>query len=89
MTRSELLKLARLGADSRIAELQREIDGIRRRFNLGRGSSSARGRRGPKAAATGSAPRTRKMSAAGRKRIGDAARKRWAAWRKAHQKSKA
>jgi hypothetical protein len=87
MKRSDLLRLARLGAESRIAELQREIEEIRRRFNLGRGSSSARGRRGPASATAGSAPRKRKMSAAGRKRIGDAARRRWAAWRKAHPKA--
>jgi hypothetical protein len=86
MKRSDLLRLARLGAESRIAELQREIEEIRRRFHLGRGSSSALGSRGP-AAATAGAPRKRKMSAAGRKRIGDAARRRWAAWRKAHPKA--
>jgi hypothetical protein len=82
MDKRELHRLARLGAESRIAELQREIDAIRRQFGgRGRGGSSAR-----VGAAGRAAPRKRKMSAAGRKRIADAARKRWAAWRKARQK---
>jgi len=85
MQKSDLLKLARLGAESRIAELQREIDAIRKRFNLGRGGASARRVRGGQTA--GRTSRTRRMSAEGRKRISDAARKRWAAWRKARQKA--
>ena len=86
MQKSDLLKLARLGAESRIAELQREIDDIRKRFNLGRGGASARGGRARGGQTAGRATRTRRMSAEGRKRIADAARKRWAAWRKARQK---
>src|SRR5262245_19205325 len=83
MQRSDLLRLARLGANARIAELQREIDAIRRKFpGLKRGPTS-----GPAHAAAGSAPapsggrRNRNLSAAGRRAIAAAARRRWAAWR--------
>ena len=90
MQRRDLLTLARLGADARIAELQGEIDAIRRQFRLG-GGSSGRGRGGAGNAVAGGTPaagRSRNISAAGRQRIAAAARRRWAAWRKAKKQKK-
>jgi hypothetical protein len=63
---------ALVGARARIAELTAEIDRIRATFP---GEFGGRGR-----AAQGGAPRTgkRRLSAAGRKAISDAAKLRWA-----------
>jgi hypothetical protein len=75
-SRQELLNLARAGAEARIAQLEAEIAKIRATFG-----SVANGRarhEGPTAVAK---LRKRRMSAAGRKRIADAARRRWANWR--------
>ena len=82
MTRNQLVALARLGAEARIAELQAEIDAIRGMF--GAPSAARRGRRpgaGLSAPATPRKRRRRKMSAQARKKISDAAKKRWAAYR--------
>jgi len=72
MNRQELLQLARAGAEARIAELQAEIDRIRRQFPSGR-RTPANG-----AAGTVSPRKRRRMSAAARKRISDAQKSRWA-----------
>jgi hypothetical protein len=83
LSRDELLVLARVGAAARIAALEAEIALIRRTFpNLGGSAQAAR--RGPgRPAGTTPKPRRRKMSAAGRKRISDMMKKRWAERRKA------
>lgn len=81
-----MLKWARLGAASRLRELDEERSAILKAFP-GLGSRSGPVRRGVTAravdAASGNAApvvRTRrKMSAAARKRISDAQKKRWAA----------
>ncbi len=79
-TRADLHALARLGAQARIAAIQGEMSELHRQF-----PGLASTRRGPGRPRNGdvvAAPK-RKMSAAARKRIGDAVRKRWAKWRKA------
>lgn len=73
---NELQRFAAIGALARIQELQREIDRIRTAFP----SLRADGR--VQASATPSPKRRRKMSAAAKKAIGLAQRKRWAEWRK-------
>jgi len=80
MNQAEIVRLARIGAEARIAQLQAEIDAIRRQF-----PGSARGRAvgGP---ADGAVRKPRQMSAAARRRISQAAKKRWELWRKEHGK---
>lgn len=83
---ADMLKWARLGAASRLRELDEERSAILKAFP-GLRSASGPARRGVTAkaadAASGSAApivrKRRKMSAAARKRISDAQRKRWAA----------
>jgi hypothetical protein len=95
---NEFRRWAALGAQARLAELEAEIDGIRRAFPDLRGHRSA----APQSAGValkrrGRPPQTkvaveseikpkRTMSVEARKRIGDAQRKRWAAQRE-QQKS--
>jgi hypothetical protein len=72
----ELLELALAGLESkrdRLEEQIREVQSL-----LGRRATPQS--RTPRAAAA--RPRKRRMSAAGRKRIAEATRKRWAEWRK-------
>jgi hypothetical protein len=85
--KTDILKWARLGAASRLLELDEERNAILKAFP-GLTSGSVRTRRGITARAVGagsgsaSAPvarKRRKMSAAARKRISDAQKKRWAA----------
>lgn len=84
MNRVELVRLARLGAHSRLAELQRESEAIYRSFpelRPGRASRSAMSTvvRGTVA---GVKPiGRRKMSREARKRIAEAQKKRWAEWK--------
>ena len=85
MTQEELHRLARFGAEARLAELQLEIRSIRAAFpDLRRGASaqdspSARvGMNGSATQLVAKQRRPRKMSADARKRIGDAQRRRWA-----------
>jgi hypothetical protein len=81
LSRDELQRLARLGARSRLEELQREEAAIRRAFPdlFGRG----RGRQAAAPAAAGVARRRRGMSAAARKAVSIRMRKYWAERRKA------
>ena len=72
LSHNELLTYARSGAEKRIQELRAELAKLESAFG---------GRRGRSAAPAGAAPKKRKMSKEGRKRIADAARKRWAKWR--------
>jgi hypothetical protein len=75
LSRQQLLSLARAGAEAKIAELQAQIDAIRRTFGV---------RGGAKASAT---PRRRRnMSKEGRAKIAAAAKARWAKWRKDNAK---
>jgi hypothetical protein len=80
MTREQLFALARLGAEARIAELQAEIEAIQRTFGIAGG-----GRRGRKTGRAAGArmvkPRRRTMSPEARKKISEAAKRRWAAYR--------
>ena len=81
LSRDELQRLARLGARSRLEELQREEAAIRRAFPdlFGRG----RGRQAAAPAETGGVRRRRGMSAAARKAVSIRMRKYWADRRKA------
>jgi len=78
MDKTELIRLARLGAEARLQVLQSEIAQIRRQFpDLG---STVKG-----SAATpikSSAPRRRRMSAAQRKAVSQRMKRYWAAKRK-------
>src|SRR5262245_15982257 len=86
MNQSELVRLARIGAEARIAQLQAEIEAIRRQFPGSSGAGRGRGRAGQ---AGGAGPRKpRQMSAAARRGISQAAKKRWEQWRKEHGKEK-
>ena len=81
MERSELLRLARLGAEARLRALETEVEAIYRSFPDLR---SARSARIPKA--NGGAARgrnRRRMSAAQRKAVSARMKKYWAARRKA------
>ena len=84
MNRTDLLRLARVGAQNRLWELQQEMDGIYRSFPDLRGgqarqTSMSTGVRG---AVEGVRPRRkRRMSAEAKKRIAEAQRKRWAEWK--------
>jgi hypothetical protein len=78
LTREELQRLARLGAKSRLEELQREEAAIRRAFpDLfgGRGRQSPGAARGPRR-------RRKGMSAAARKAVSERMKRYWAARRK-------
>lgn len=71
MNRTELLKLAQLGAEARIARLQGEIAWIRSQFPSSRKTNSS--------VAESTTRRTRRrMSAAARKRMSEAQKARWA-----------
>ena len=78
LSRDELQRLARLGAKSRLEELQREEAAIRKAFPelFGRGRKA-----GSATAATGR--KRRGMSAAGRKAVSIRMKKYWADRRKA------
>jgi hypothetical protein len=81
LTREELQRLARLGAKSRLEELQREEAAIRRTF------PDLFGRRGRQSPGTPDRPARRRrrrkgMSAAARKAVSDRMKKYWAARRK-------
>jgi hypothetical protein len=77
MNRQELHRLARLGAQARMQELQREMAAIVRQFpDLERAHGGVR----PRKRTNGRAKR--RISAAARKAISKAQKLRWAAWRK-------
>jgi len=81
MNQAEIVRLARIGAEARIAQLQAEIEAIRRKFPGSGGSA-----RGKSGASDGAPRKPRQMSAAARRRISQAAKKRWEQWRKEHGK---
>lgn len=77
LSRQELLKYARAGAQARIEQLRAELATLEAAF----------GRGGTRAIGTWPVPekparKRRRMSAAGRARIAAAAKARWAKWRK-------
>ncbi len=77
MSRSELLKLAKAGAATRVQQLREEIEGIYRSFpDLRRG-----GGRNAKASGTGRPAGRRGWTAAQRKAAAERMRKYWAAKR--------
>jgi hypothetical protein len=89
MNQQDLRRLARIGAEARLGELQREIEAIERAFpglrlgGTGRKSSDGDpARRVPKRHG-----RTRKMSVAARKAVSLAQKKRWAEWRKKRERT--
>ena len=94
LTRQELQRLARLGAQSRLDELRREEAAIRRAFpDLFRGRRRPAGRAASSDAETGSVGggrrrrrRRKPMSAAGRKAVSERMKKYWAARRKGSAK---
>ena len=89
LTRQELQRLARLGAQSRLEELRREEAAIRRAFpDLFRGRRGSAGRAASSDAETSGAGggrrrrRRKAMSAAARKAVSERMKKYWAARRK-------
>lgn len=91
LTRDELRRLARLGAESRLEELRKEEAAIRAAFpDIGTGRGGRRGRRAGGAATRGAQAgaakrkrRRRKMSAAERRAVSERMKKYWADRRKA------
>lgn len=88
MTPEQLHRLARIGAEARLGELQREMQTIHAAFPDLRRSVSAEGSTAARVRKNGSAPqpagkprRRPKMSAEARQRIGEAQRRRWAEWK--------
>ena len=80
LSRAELLKLARAGAEARIGQLRQEIDAIYRAF------PDLRSRRGPTSATSAEAttrrkPGVRGWTAAQRKAAADRMKKYWVARR--------
>ncbi len=95
LTRDEMQRLARLGAQARLDQLDMERRAILQIFpDLAGGARRprGRGRQAAPAAAAPEAPRARrsrrKMSAAARKAVSDRMRKYWADRRKAKGKAK-
>jgi hypothetical protein len=82
MDRSELLRLAQLGAQARLNTLKSEIQEIYRQFP---GLRSGRGVQGADAPARRG--RRRKMSAAERKAVSERMTRYWAARRKAKKQA--
>ena len=78
---SDIQEWARLGVTARLLEIEAERATILRAFpSLRAGLTPAR-RRGFPEPAGAAAPKRRQLSAAARKRISDAQKKRWAAQR--------
>src|SRR5688572_2875048 len=88
MRQEELRRLAQIGAEARLEALHREVAAIHEVFpELRRVRSAAAPNpytAGVRSAVAGAVTRRRsrrKLSREARKRIGDAQRKRWAAWK--------
>ena len=81
---SHILELARRGAQHRYEELKAELESLARQFPGLARQGIKKGRKAIKGAVSAvehyieKQPKRRKLSAAGRKKIGDAQRKRWA-----------
>jgi hypothetical protein len=86
LSREQIQRLARLGAQARLEELRREEASIRRAFP---DLFGGRGRRAAASDSAAPAPRKRarsRMSAASRKAVSDRMKKYWAERRKAKNK---
>ena len=80
MTDRSILEAALVGLHHQLVQIEDKISELRRRIR-------AAVKKGPPLLPSLSAsPKRRRMSAAARKRIGDATRKRWAEYRKMQQK---
>jgi hypothetical protein len=89
MTHAELRRLARVGAEARLVALQGELEAILRAFpDLRRAKATETRQESGQRTAT-PVKRRRKMSPSARKRIAEAQRRRWAAWRKKNAKTAA
>jgi hypothetical protein len=86
LSRAELLRLARLGAHARLAELDRERDAIERLFRQGPTERRLSTVRPATAMASEHSGRRRRMSAAARKAISERMTKYWAARRSGRKK---
>jgi hypothetical protein len=78
LSRAQFRRLAQLGAQTRLQELQQEEAAIRAAF------SELFGHERQVASNGGAPPRRRRMSAAGRKAVSERMRKYWAERRKAN-----
>jgi hypothetical protein len=90
MLRSELIRLARLGAQARLTALQNEIAAILMQFpDLQKGRSDQTRTTAPPTGGGDSKPfrQRKKMSAAARRKISVVQKKRWAEWRKKNGKA--
>jgi hypothetical protein len=76
-------ELEALGAQVKIAELQKQIDDLRRRFPSVRATNGTGRRTGSSASATVTVRKRRKMSAAERKAVSARMKRFWAERRKA------
>ena len=81
MTKQEIRRLARIGAEARLEELQREINAIHRAFPDIRSGQPKQPSVGAADGRTKRPRRRRKMSAAAKKAVSLAQKKRWAEWR--------
>ena len=81
MTEQELRRLARIGAETRLGELQREIEAIRTAFPDLRSAQSRQPSTSASAGGRKRRRRRRKMTAAAKKAVSLAQKKRWAEWR--------
>ena len=86
MAKSDLREWAVKGAEQRLVELAEEARAIFAAFpelrGAGRGFEVSRGRKAETASVTPSKRRRKPMSAAARRKIALAQKKRWAEWRK-------
>jgi hypothetical protein len=83
MTPAEVRRWARIGAEARLAALEREIAAIYQVFPDLRSGRSAPNpyTAGVRKAVEGAVTRRRRLSPQARKRMAEAQRKRWAEWR--------
>jgi hypothetical protein len=89
LSREEIKRLARLGAQRRLQELRQEEAALRATFpdleeTGAAGGGRGRSRKAQGSARTAPAKRRRKMSAAARKAVSDRMKKYWASRRKAN-----
>ena len=91
MAKSDLREWAVKGAEQRLVELAEEARAIFAAFpelrGRGRGFEVSRGRKAEPTSVTPGKRRRKKMSAAARRKIALAQKKRWAEWRKKRERS--
>jgi hypothetical protein len=86
LSRQQLQRLARRGAQALLTELEQEAAAIRRAFPDLFGRGRGRGRKAAGGGATGGRRRRRGMSPAARKAVSERMKKYWAERRKAKGK---